>query len=362
MSDFTSSFWSYYVAIITLVSIVACAALLLAMSKRKVAGDPEKTAHVWDEDLGEYNNPLPRWWIWLFWITIVFSFGYLWYFPGLGTNEGSGKWTSANQYQAEVDAAQKQFGPMYAKFAAMDVATLSKNAEAKQVGQKLFLNYCSQCHASDARGSKGFPNLTDNDWLYGGDPEVIKTTIMNGRNGIMPPLGAALPPNGGVKDVANYVRSLSGLTHDAAAAERGKGSFAICAACHGPEGKGNPVVGAPNLTDKTWLYGSSEATIMETIEKGRNNVMPAHKAFLGEQRVHIVAAYVYGLSEASRTAAGASVATAPVAAVSPAVVAPAVATPAETNAVAVTPAATTVTTAPVAATVADKAAPAKAGK
>jgi cytochrome c oxidase cbb3-type subunit 3 len=311
MSDFNSSFWDFYVTIITLVSIVACAVLLVAMSKRKVATDPDKTGHVWDEDLAEYNNPLPRWWIWLFWITIVFSFAYLWYYPGLGTREGSGKWTSANQYQAEVDTAQKQFGPLYAKLAALDVATLSKNAEGKAVGQKLFLNYCSLGHASDGRGSRGCPNLTDNDWLYGGEPEVIKTTILNGRNGIMPPLGAVLPA-GGAKDAANYVRSLSGLGHDAAAAERGKTHFqTICAACHGPEGKGNPAVGAPNLTDKTWLYSSSEATIIETIEKGRNSVMPAHKDFLGEQRVHIVAAYVYGLSQASREAAAQAAAVQP---------------------------------------------------
>jgi cytochrome c oxidase cbb3-type subunit 3 len=296
MSDFISNFWSLYVTIGTIVSIVACAVLLVALSKRKVASDPDKTGHVWDEDLDEYNNPLPRWWIWLFWITIVFSFAYLWYFPGLGTHEGALKWTSAGQYAAEVGDAKKQYGPLYARLATKDLATLAADPEAKAVGQKLFLNYCSQCHASDARGSKGFPNLTDADWLYGGEPETIKVTIMNGRNGVMPALGAAIGP-AGVKDTANYVRMLSGLSHDAAAAERGKTTFGtICAACHGPEGKGNPALGAPNLTDKIWLHGSSEAAITETIAQGRSSVMPAHKDFLGEERVHILAAYVYGLS------------------------------------------------------------------
>ena len=301
MSDFNSGFWSFYVTVGTLLSIAACALLLWRLSKRKVAGDPDKTGHVWDEDLDEYNNPLPMWWIWLFWITIVFSLGYLWYYPGLGSIEGAAKWTSANQYDAELAAAEKQYGPLYAKLGAMDIKALAADPEARAVGQKMFLNYCSQCHASDARGSKGFPNLTDNDWLYGGEPQTIETTIMNGRNGIMPALGAVLG-TAGTRDTANYVRSLSGLAHDTAAAERGKSHFAtMCAACHGADGKGNVAVGAPNLTDKVWLYGSSEDTIIDTITKGRSNMMPAHKDLLGAQRVHILAGYVYGLSQESRS-------------------------------------------------------------
>jgi cytochrome c oxidase cbb3-type subunit 3 len=296
MSDFTSSFWSFFVAGVTIVSIVACGLLLQSLSRRKVSSDPDKTGHVWDEDLDEYNNPLPRWWIGLFWITIVFSVGYLWVYPGLGSYEGSFKWTSTGEYDREVAVAENKYGPLYAKFAAADLKQLAADPEARAVGQKLFLNYCSQCHSSDARGGRGFPNLTDGDWLYGGDPQVIKTTIMEGRNGTMPPMAAVIG-QANVKDVANYVRSLSGLSHDAAAAARGKAHFTACAACHGPEAKGNPAIGAPNLTDKVWLYGSSEATIIETITQGRTNVMPAHKEFLGEARSHILAAYVYGLSD-----------------------------------------------------------------
>ena len=299
MSDFNSGFWAWFVSIGTIVSIVACAALLMSLSRRRVSTDPDKTGHVWDEDLDEYNNPLPQWWIWLFWITIVFSFAYLWYYPGLGSNDGAAKWTSVGQYDAELDVAQKQYGPLYARLAAKDLVALASDPEAKAVGEKLFINYCSQCHASDARGSKGFPNLTDNDWLYGGEPEMIKTSIMNGRNGVMPALGPVLGP-GGVRDTANYVRSLSALPHDAAAAARGKVTFdTLCAACHGRGGGGNPALGAPNLSDGIWLHGSSEHTIMETIAQGRKSVMPAHGEFLGEQRVHILAAYVYGLSRRS---------------------------------------------------------------
>jgi len=296
MSDFVSGFWSLYVAGLTLVSIVACALLLFSMSRRRVASDPDKTGHVWDEDLDEYNNPLPRWWIWMFVITIVFSLAYLWFYPGLGSWSGAYKWSSASEYADEVKVAEKEFGPLYAKFASADLTTLSQSPEARVVGEKLFMTYCTQCHAADARGGRGFPNLVDGDWLYGGDPETIKVTIMNGRNGTMPPMGQAVGDAEAIKDVANFVRSLSGLSHDAARAGRGKAKFAICAACHGPEGKGNPAIGAPNLTDKTWLYGSSEATIVETITKGRTNKMPAHKEFLGEARVHVLAAYVYGLS------------------------------------------------------------------
>ena len=300
MADFDSGFWSLFVAGATLVSIVACGLLLAALSRRKVATDPDKTGHVWDEDLDELNNPLPMWWIWLFWITIAFSLAYLWLYPGLGSYQGSLKWSSAGEYVQEVNAAQAQHGPLYARLAAADIPTLANDAEARVVGQRLFLNYCSQCHASDARGSKGFPNLADKDWLYGGDPEVIKTSILDGRSGTMPAMGAAVGGEAAAKDVANYVRSLASLSHDAAAAARGKEKFIACAACHGPEAKGNPALGAPNLTDATWLYGSSLETIAETIMKGRSGRMPAHREFLGEQRAHILAAYVYGLSQPPR--------------------------------------------------------------
>ena len=304
MSDFTGAFWSLFVAAATLVSIVACALLLVSMSKRRVAGDPDKTPHVWDEDLAELNNPLPRWWIWLFWITIAFSLAYLAIYPGLGAWPGAAHWSSAGQYVEEVQVAERQYGPLYQKFAALDIKQLAADPQARAMGEKLFLTYCTQCHASDARGGKGFPNLTDGDWLYGGEPEVIKETILNGRNGMMPAMGEALKEEG-VKDTANFVRSLSGLAHDTARATRGKANFATyCAACHGTEGKGNPLMGAPNLTDAVWLYGSSEATVIETISKGRSNVMPAHKELLGEPRVHVLAANVYGLSHPDTVANG----------------------------------------------------------
>jgi len=297
VSQFTSQFWDVYVAILSLVSIVACALFLKSQSVRKVPGAAPTTGHTWDEDLAEYNNPLPRWWSWLFYITIVFAIAYLVLYPGLGSWRGVLGWSQISQLDQELAAADKRFGPMYEKFAATEVETLSKNPDALAIGQKLFLNNCAQCHASDGGGSRGFPNLTDRDWLWGGEPATIKATITNGRTGVMPPFGPTLGEQG-VKDVAHYVMSLSGLTHDSLRKARGEASFKqICAACHGPEGKGNPALGAPNLTDRIWLYGSSEPVVIETITRGRTNQMPAHKDLLSEAKIHLLTAYVLSLSQ-----------------------------------------------------------------
>lgn len=297
MTDFVSSFWEFYVGILTLVSVTAMWVLLQSQSRRRVKGEQlDTTGHVWDGDLEEWNNPLPNWWRWLFYLTIFFAFGYLILFPGLGFWDGSLNWSSAGRYQKEQAHAEQTYGPLYAKYAQMPVEEVAADPAAIAIGQNLYLNYCAQCHASDARGSKGFPSLADRDWLYGGDPKIIHQTIAAGRNGIMPPMGAALGGDG-TRDVAHYVMSLSGLTHDSIRAARGRDKFAQnCAACHGADGRGNQMMGAPNLADKIWLYGGSEATITETITKGRNNVMPAWKDFLGETKIHVLASYIWSLS------------------------------------------------------------------
>jgi cytochrome c oxidase cbb3-type subunit 3 len=295
MSHFTSGFWDVYIAVITVVSVVACAVFLKSQSVRRVA-EPELTGHVWDENLQEYNNPMPRWWAWLFYLTVVFALGYLVLYPGLGSYSGTLGWTQVKQLQDETKRADAQFGPIFERFAAQDVETLAKEPEALAIGQKLFLNYCSQCHASDGAGSAGFPNLTDLAWLWGGTPEAIKTSITEGRLGIMPPWGPVLGEQG-VKDVAHYVMSLSGMPSDSIRAARGKDVFAkTCVACHGPDAKGNPAMGAPNLTDSDWLHGGSEPQIIETITKGRTDQMPAHKDVLSPAKIHLLTAYVYSLS------------------------------------------------------------------
>ena len=296
MSQFTSDFWDVYIAILAIVSIVACAVFLKSQSVRKVSGSAPTTGHVWDEDLAEYNNPLPRWWSGLFYITIVFAIVYLVLYPGLGSWRGVLGWSQVSQLEQETAAADKRFGPLYEKFAALELEALAKNPEALAIGQKLFLNNCAQCHASDGAGSRGFPNLTDRDWLWGGEPKTVKATITDGRTGTMPPFGAALGEQG-VKDVAHYVMSLSGLTHDSLRKARGEPLFKqTCAACHGADGKGNPALGAPNLADRTWLHGSGEPAIIETITRGRMNQMPAHKDLLTEAKIHLLSAYVLSLS------------------------------------------------------------------
>ncbi len=305
MSDFISDFWHWYVAVISIVSILGCGVLLWMQSTARPpkGAKIESHGHVWDEDLTELNNPLPRWWMWLFYITIVFSLGYVALYPGLGNFAGKLGWTSANEYAAEMKQADADYGPLFEKYLKIDVAALSKDAEATAVGQRLFLNSCAQCHGSDAGGARGFPNLRDKDWLYGGDAAAIEASITDGRNGVMPALGAAIGGEQGITEMAEFVRSLSGLKHDAVLAAAAKPKFAVCAACHGAEGKGNQQIGAPNLTDAIWLYSNSAEAIAATIREGRGtnqltpgqSAMPAHKDKLGPAKIRVLAAYVYGL-------------------------------------------------------------------
>ena len=299
MSDFVSEFWNLYVVVIVAGSIFACAALLYIQSKATFT-QGKTMGHVWDENLEEYNNALPKWWSWMFYITVVFAIVYLVLYPGFGKFQGILGWSSAGQHKAEVEKVDAQVKPLFDKYMKMDVKAVAADKQAMEMGKRLYMTYCMQCHGADARGSKGFPNLTDNDWLYGGEPEKIEETIAGGRQGMMPPhahLGAD-----SIKDLANFVRSLSGLAHDSVRAAKGKETFtsAGCIGCHGPEATGNPAMGAPNLTDKTWLYGSTEATIIETITNGRQNKMPAWKEFLGEGKVHLLAAYVYSLGQGAK--------------------------------------------------------------
>lgn len=300
MADFTSGFWNIWIIVLTVLGILGCGLLLWQQSVWKVKkGDlpaDNTTGHVWDENLTELNNPLPRWWMWLFYITIFFSVGYLALYPGLGNFAGKLGWTSTGEHDSDVAKFNAQYGPLFDGFLKTDLKEVAADPKAQAIGERLFLTYCAQCHGSDARGNKGFPNLTDNDWLHGGAPETIKETIMKGRHGVMPPMGAALGTDKDVDNVANYVLSLSNSSHDPIKAELGKSKFGVCMACHGAGGIGNQALGAPNLSDKIWLYGGSIDTIKETINKGRDNTMPAFGEFLGEPKVHVLAAYVWSLS------------------------------------------------------------------
>ncbi len=308
MSDFTSVFWDYFIGIVTIVSVVGCAVFLWSQSKRHVkvgtGPDPDTTGHVWDGDLREFHNPLPRWWMWLFYLTVVYSVVYLILYPGLGTQfKGIFRWTSAGEHQDEVKAAEAKYGPLFASYLKMDLAAVAADERGRQMGARIFQNNCAQCHGSDGRGSRGFPNLTDGEWQWGGAPEAIMATIVDGRTAAMPPMAAAVGGAEDVTDVAHYVLSLSGSAHDSVRATRGKEKFAACAACHGAEGKGNPALGAPDLSNRTWLYGGTASAIAETITRGRGGVMPAWKGLLTDAEVHLVSAYVYSLANPGRAAA-----------------------------------------------------------
>jgi cytochrome c oxidase cbb3-type subunit 3 len=298
MADFTSEFWHWYIAIATVISILACIWLLRWMTSGFEKSDEVKsTGHVWDGDLTELNNPLPRWWLGLFYITLAFGGFYLLLFPGLGSFGGFLGWTSKGAYEEEVRSVEAEVGPLFASYRETPVLELIEDEAALNIGERIYLTYCTTCHGSDARGARGFPNLRDRAWQWGGDPESIRTTITGGRLAAMPPWGAVLGEDG-IDEVTQYVLSLSGRATIEAMAQKGKARYdTLCIACHGPEGKGNPALGAPNLTDDVWLYGGSITRIAESLRDGRNGQMPAQGERLGDDKIHLLTAYVYSLSQ-----------------------------------------------------------------
>ncbi|MBK3871939.1 MULTISPECIES: cytochrome-c oxidase, cbb3-type subunit III [Stutzerimonas] len=300
-----TSFWSWYVTLLSLGTIAALVWLLLATRKGQRPDSTEETVGHSYDGIEEYDNPLPRWWFMLFVGTVIFALGYLALYPGLGNWKGvlpgyEGGWTQVKEWQREMDKAEEQYGPLYAKYAAMPVEEVATDPQALKMGGRLFASNCSVCHGSDAKGAYGFPNLTDNDWLWGGEPETIKTTILHGRQAAMPAWKDVIGEEG-IRNVAGYVRSLSGRDTPEGISvdiEQGQKIFATnCVVCHGPEAKGVAAMGAPNLTDNVWLYGSSFAQIQQTLRYGRNGRMPAQEAILGNDKVHLLAAYVYSLSQ-----------------------------------------------------------------
>ena len=294
-----NSFWNWFVIIISVVSILGCWWLLhwtKGVSDR--SGDEVgSTGHVWDEDLKELNTPLPRWWLHLFNITIIFALVYLALFPGLGNFAGVLGWTQENQYEEEMAAASTAQEAVFARFRAMDATTLRADAAAMETAGRLFRQNCAMCHGSDGRGAVGFPNLADGDWQWGGSYEQIMATLQNGRVAAMPPWEAPLGDDG-VREVVAYVRQISGQEADPQLASAGQARFQMfCMACHGMDGTGNPALGAPNLTDDVWLYGGDAETIEYAVRKGRNGQMPAFGESLSEERRKLLAAYVQGLSD-----------------------------------------------------------------
>ena len=306
-----STGWSWYVIALVALNIAGCAWLLWWTGKRR-PGDPkpDDTSHVWDGDLTEYNKPLPKWWINMFYLTIVFSIGYLIWYPGMGNLAGYAGWTSADEHDLDASAATAQLEKTFAPFQGKPIDVLARDPQAVKLGSSIFANTCATCHGSSAQGAIGYPNLSDQIWNWGSDPESVLQTVLDGREGVMPPWGSVLEGMGGpdaVDYVIAYVNQLGAGTdanpNDYAAA-RGKTLYdGVCVACHGVDGKGNASLGSPDLTDDYWMYGDSRESLRETIANGRHGVMPAHRALLGETRTRLVAAYVWSLSHPQDTAA-----------------------------------------------------------
>jgi cytochrome c oxidase cbb3-type subunit 3 len=292
-----SDAWHWYITIFTIANIIACFWLIRWTSKKRTgeAKQGDVTGHKWDEDLEEYNNPLPRWWLWGFYITLFFSILYLILYPGLGNFKGTLGWTQIEQYQVELDKADEKYGPLFASFRDQDIPTLAQDEQATAIGHRLYVNYCATCHGSDAGGARGFPSLKDSDWLYGNAPEQIRHSITYGRNGFMPPFGHLSDEQ--LNAVTAYVLSLSGrevLADQVAAGQQVYQSN--CMACHGVDATGNQALGAPNLTDNIWLHGGSPGTVKLSIAKGRTGYMPPNGEYLGEDKVHLLTAFIYSLS------------------------------------------------------------------
>jgi cytochrome c oxidase cbb3-type subunit III len=294
------AFWHWFVAAGTILFVIWCVWIIAWSAKQgpKDISDQELVGHKWDGDLEEWNNPAPKWWLYLYFITIGWAVLYLIAFPGLGSYKGMLGWSQEAQYEQEMQEAAARYEPIYANLAAMDFSDLVEQPDALKLGRSLYASYCTTCHGSDARGAVGYPNLTDGDWLWGNSEQAIVSTIMNGRMAAMPVLAPALGGEQGIRNMVSYVRSLSGLEEPDADAMSAQPMFlAICSGCHGANGTGNQAVGAPNLTDDTWLYGSSEDDVYTTITQGRNGMMPPHGELLGAERAKILAAYVYSLSQ-----------------------------------------------------------------
>ena len=294
-----SSTWSWFIILGTILSMLGCFWLIVWTNRQRASDEEiaEAEGHVWDEDVRELNNPLPMWWLWLFVLTLIWSGLYLVMYPGLGGFDGVLGWSQQSQYDAEVQAAEERYGPIFAQYGATEIAELATDQAAVNVGQSLYATYCSQCHGSAALGARGFPNLRDGVWQWGGTPAQIEHSILRGRKAVMPPLGGAFPTEEDITAMVTYVQNMQdGM--DTTSPAHGK-YMTLCIACHGPTGEGIAAMGAPSLVDDNWLYGSSPAAIKYSIVNGRNGVMPAHEKLLGKDRVHILAAYVYSLSSES---------------------------------------------------------------
>lgn len=289
-----STAWSWVVIIGSLGSILFFY-VVLQLNRQTGRESGEMTGHIHD-GIEEYDNPLPAWWYWLFVLTMIYGVGYLIWYPGLGNFPGIADWTSVGELETDQEASRARYEPLFAKYRQLPVAEIYKVPAAVKMGQRLFANNCSVCHGSTAAGGFGFPDLIDDVWTWGAEASTIKQTILHGRKAAMPAWGTVIGDQG-IRDVTAYILSLNNREADPAAVAQGETLFGnFCIACHGPEGKGLSALGAPDLTNGIWLYGNSRSHIEFSIRNGRNGEMPGFKHKLGENKAHILAGYVYGLS------------------------------------------------------------------
>lgn len=300
-----STFWSWWVMVLIVFNLGISFFLFLWGPRAKIPTLADgTTGHIWAHGaIREGMHPLPLWWIVISFLMFIGAFGYLVLYPGFGNSPGHLGWTSHGQLAEDTAANDQLLDPVMARFAKLPIEQLAGDPQALAMGAVLFGDNCEACHGPNARGNRllGAPNLADSDWLYGGDGKSILTSILDGREGVMPPWGAVFD-QAGVTALATYVLSLSLQPNDADSiikAADGKKLFTACAACHGADGKGNPALGAPNLTDNIWLYGGSLAEVEETIRDGRSGHMPEWRTRLGENDARVLAAYVYSLSNSS---------------------------------------------------------------
>ncbi|MFT4719067.1 MAG: cytochrome c oxidase cbb3-type subunit 3 [Candidatus Azotimanducaceae bacterium] len=288
---------SAFSAFVILGSLGSLLLFFLILQMNRTGNKPgQTTGHSYD-GIEEYDNPLPSWWYWGFILTIVYGLGYLAYYPGLGNFPGLSGWTQVGQLEAEQALADERYGPIFAQYREVPLAQLATDTVAMKMGRRLFSNNCAVCHGSAATGSFGFPNLTDEEWIWGGDAAAIEATILHGRNAAMPAWQNVMGDQG-VKAVTEQVLRLAGREVDMALADEGKVHFGMyCAVCHGADATGQVLFGAPNLTNDIWLYGHSRMRIEQVIKHGRNGMMPAFDARLGADKVHILAAYVQSLKK-----------------------------------------------------------------
>jgi len=285
-----------WIIVLTTATFVGITWILFANRKREQQSAEKTTGHEYD-GIQEYDNPLPAWWFYMFVLTIVWGAGYLIIYPGMGNFAGLLGWTQVGQHDRQVAAADEKFRTMRDRYMALPIEEIASDPAVRKMGMRMFGNNCAQCHGADAKGSYGFPNLADGDWIFGGTPDGIKASITNGRQAAMPPWGSIIGDKG-VTDVTAYVMSINGRESDTAQVAAGEKVFqTYCVACHGADATGNPALGAPNLKNGIWLYGGTPEQISHSIRAGRNGVMPAHKDTLSEDKIHIITAYVYGLSQ-----------------------------------------------------------------